>query len=566
LKTTLSAGELLTGNLPLVKDTLQRLAQKTLARIGDLALLDQSDWIARITALDAQATSIPSVLPNDTPETRIARFAKSLVERFAGRFPTAAFVGGLTKSPSSSFATTKAELIAVLAANPSLSIKRTNVDDYVATNKVAISAPALADLKAAQRLFRLSPHYPSVEALNTAGYRSAKSVYFAGRDPFIAQMTGPLGSTALAQMAYARAQVTYATALTTYARFSNTFNKINVSAAASPAALPPGGLANYPDVQSLFGSPDYFQCDDCQSIYSPAAYLVDLLQWLSGLSAKPMTNTGPVAALTAALAAVLYRRPGIQYVALDCNNTNVSLPYIDVVNEVLEAFVSPPSSPLPSTFIIDTTGTSAERRALPQHISTAAYQITQSNVFPLTLPFDLTFSQTAAYLAAMGTSRTAVLTLFRGAPSGPSAADVACASLGINQEMRAVLSESIPIASASNTSPITIKTRSSHGLPSGVQVAIAGVPGNTAANGTFTITVTGATTFTLGGTTGNAASTPGGAVSTQGLPWLRWGFPAQNPSALSPPYPVIDPTTRAPYAIPSPGTWDAALGYVPILL
>ncbi len=47
-----------------------------------------------------------------------------------------------------------------------------------------------------------------------------------------------------------------------------------------------------------------------------------------------------------------------------------------------------------------------------------------------------------------------------------------------------------------------------------MQVAISLVEGNTAANGTFTITVTGANSFTLDGTTGNGAWTAGGIVTS----------------------------------------------------
>jgi hypothetical protein len=438
LKTTLAVGELLTGNLVLVNDTLHRLSRKALARVQDLALLDQDDWVARITALDPHATTIPPVLKDDTPDQRIARFAKSLAERFAGRYPSTAFVGGLTKARTTSFAT-KTELVAVLGANPSLNLKWTNLDHFVASKKLRVSEAAVAELKTAQRLLRISPHYTSVEALKASGYHSAQGVYFAGRDPFIAQMTGPLGSAARAKMAFARAHMAYASALTMFGRHSLALHSTGFAAMAS-SAPDPGTIADLPDLQALFGSLDYFGCEDCQSIYSPAAYLVDLLQYLKQFKATPLPGaTGPVAAIGDARAALLFRRPEIQYIALDCNNTNVTLPYIDLVNEILEAVIAPPSPPPPQPIVIDTTGTSAERRALPQRILQAAYIATQGAVFPLTLPFDLPFAQTTAYLAAMGTSRAAGMTLFAGTPSGPSAAAIACASLGINPTMQAVI-------------------------------------------------------------------------------------------------------------------------------
>jgi hypothetical protein len=434
LNTTLSLGELLTGNLPLIKDSLSRLSQKTLASVQDLALLDEDDWAQRITSVDPNATSIPQVLPDDTPQQRIARFAKALASRFAGRYPSTAFAGYLSKAPNSSFGKTKSELVSFLSANPKFQIKRSNIDQFVAQNKIAISGAALADMKLAQRLFRLSPHAAAVDALKSAGHNSAQSVYFTGRAPFVAQMTKTLGSASLAKMAYARAQMSYATALTTFARYNQAFNRASVAAMTSTAA-DPSALQGMPDLQALFGSLDYFQCEDCQSVYSPAAYLVDLLQYLKGFAAS---GTG----VGSALDALLLRRPDIQYIALDCNNTNITLPYIDLVNELFEAVIAPPTPPVT---VIDTVGTSDERRALPQQISQPAYGLTANAVFPLGLPFDLPFVQTSAYIAALGSSRTAMLALFIGNPISPvSASALAGASLGVNPAMQKVINGSDP--------------------------------------------------------------------------------------------------------------------------
>lgn len=433
LNTTLSVGELLTGNLPLIKDTLNRLMQKTLAKVQDLALLDQNDWMARITDIDPGATSIPQVLPGDTPQQRIARFSKALAARFASRYPTTAFAGGLSKAAASSFPKTKGELVNFLITSPKFSFKNTNLDHFIVANKAAISAPALADLKKAQRLFRVSPHYATVDALNSAGHQSAQSVYFKGRDLFLAEMTPAFGSASLAKMAYARAHMIYASSLMAFLRYNASLNGIGV-AALGPSQPDPSTLANLPDLQALFGSLDYFQCEDCQSVYSPAAYLVDLLQYLSGFKASG-------GGVSDARDALFLRRPEIQYVALDCKNTNVTLPYIDLVNEIFETAIAPPATPVT---LIDTIGTSEERRALPQNLSQAAYTKTASVVFPLTLPFDLAFAQTAAYIGGLGTTRTAILTLFARSAAGPGAAAIAGASLGINPEMQLVINGTDP--------------------------------------------------------------------------------------------------------------------------
>lgn len=69
-----------------------------------------------------------------------------------------------------------------------------------------------------------------------------------------------------------------------------------------------------------------------------------------------------------------------------------------------------------------------------------------------------------------------------------------------------------PVTAASNATPIAVTTSAAHGLSTGQQAIIQGVLGNTNANGTWTLTVTGANTFTLNGSTGNGAYTGGGQV------------------------------------------------------
>ncbi len=69
------------------------------------------------------------------------------------------------------------------------------------------------------------------------------------------------------------------------------------------------------------------------------------------------------------------------------------------------------------------------------------------------------------------------------------------------------------ITGATNASPIEI-TSAGHGLSTGTEVYIEGVGGNTAANGTWIVAVTGTDTFTLDGSAGNGDYTSGGT-------WIR---------------------------------------------
>jgi hypothetical protein len=82
-----------------------------------------------------------------------------------------------------------------------------------------------------------------------------------------------------------------------------------------------------PTLQALFGPQDTCACEDCQSVLSPSAYFVDVLQFLKDASR---------------LQELLARRPDLQDLELSCNNTNTPVPAIDLALEILENAVALP--------------------------------------------------------------------------------------------------------------------------------------------------------------------------------------------------------------------------------
>ncbi len=156
-------------------------------------------------------------------------------------------------------------------------------------------------------------------------------------------------------------------------------------------------IQSYPNMQALFGSLDFCECEHCRSVLSPAAYLVDLLQFLDRKEkdweyfttkwrkdhGEEYTNkyAHPFEALTA-------RRPDLANLPLTCANTNTALPYIDIVNEILEYYVV--HKKLVADVAHDTgEATTPELLAEPQYIEPKAYSILKQAKYPLRLPFDL---------------------------------------------------------------------------------------------------------------------------------------------------------------------------------
>lgn len=176
---------------------------------------------------------------------------------------------------------------------------------------------------------------------------------------------------------------------------------------------------HFPTLENLFGSLDYCECEHCRSVLSPAAYLVDLfqyldpsdLEWGNVLSAwKSDKGTDypylkPYDVLTS-------RRPDLPNIALTCENTNTALPYIDVVNEILEYYVG--NGKLGASAARDTGDVSSvDLIAEPRYITDSAYPKLAGATYPLTLPFDLWSETARRFLEHFDTSYSELLETFR---------------------------------------------------------------------------------------------------------------------------------------------------------
>ena len=165
-------------------------------------------------------------------------------------------------------------------------------------------------------------------------------------------------------------------------------------------------VASDPTWASLFGNVDYCSCLHCRSIYSPAAYLVDLLSWLDGHDFGQKT----------AFERLSERRPDIQRIELSCENTNIVLPYVDLVTEILEVRVlnSAVGGINPATVPRATTATSPELLANPEFLKPQAYDAHLAKaVSPDTLPFDLWGELGRVYFEHLGVRRSDLMETLR---------------------------------------------------------------------------------------------------------------------------------------------------------
>jgi hypothetical protein len=198
----------------------------------------------------------------------------------------------------------------------------------------------------------------------------------------------------------------------------------------------------YPTLEDLFGSQDYCNCDDCGSILSAAAYLVDLLNYIDKPSPTP-NYQNPQGVL-------FQRRPDLQYLPLTCENTNVALPYIDIVNETLEYFVASGYDDGTGAWSLagyqgHDTGdvvTSTELMASPQYVNDAAYAKLQASFFPPPLPFNRALEYLRLQMTGMGIQLPDAMIALRAnddltnssTPSSYGWSDILIEQLGISRD------------------------------------------------------------------------------------------------------------------------------------
>src|SRR5690606_38002339 len=129
-------------------------------------------------------------------------------------------------------------------------------------------------------------------------------------------------------------------------------------------------------------------------------YLVDML----GVMRKRERN---------AFDELVRRRADITHILLSCKNTNTVLPYIDLVNEVLENQVAN-NGAVDAATVPQTTLAAKELAAFPEHENPAAYDKLANDFSSAQLPFNLPLDKTRIFLDKLKNPRHSLMELFFG--------------------------------------------------------------------------------------------------------------------------------------------------------
>ncbi|HBZ29535.1 MAG TPA: hypothetical protein DEO56_02920, partial [Nitrosomonas nitrosa] len=418
---------------PMVRELIRMRDRRELgADLRDLARLNRDDWQMLINRkVGEKSIGAPSVLGEDESQ-RTEQYALFLERMVEATFPTTVLGHRLAELDPEKFAPT----IAFLRRNPDFDFNTMRLHEYLRERPNAIegtSTEAPEQLRAVQRMMNIAPAFNKVSAVRLIadGIQSALSVRRMGAPQFLRVHSGQFDNVIEAQQFYIKAARQADTALL-LGSMTMGFNPTHITITA-PHLFGEG----IPDLEDLFGSLDLCQCEQCGSVYSPAAYLVDILHFLMNRPANSPNKTALDVLYGNSQDPRQRRRADIGHIELTCQNTNTLLPYVDLVNEILERVVAPGGE---SSF-----QTQAEADVLaanPEHLNVAAYNRLAQAIYPWTLPFSLWAAEVHSYLSQIGTQRYALMEAFIPDNASEFMLDTATEYLGLTPQEREIITDS----------------------------------------------------------------------------------------------------------------------------
>lgn len=312
-----------------------------------------------------------------------------------------------------------------LSSYPDFDFRVNNVWD-IDPEKIPDIAMARTAIAPIQNVMRIAGGKPlAVVALMKDGVKSSADIAAMPREAFVKNYANVLGGTSAAQLTYTQATQTALVVSTIQ-------STVSADILANPMAgvlSPINGLlisflngspvnAQSPDLASLFGSIDSCNCTECSSMYSPSAYFTDIMNFIQKQIGTP------------AYTELKRRRPDLLNIDLTCKNSNTPLPYVDLVNEILERKILHAYNNTDDKISYQTSGTAAELAAYPEHtkkvgpVATAVYQadpaykvvydtILAEAFYPNTMPFHLPLEESRTYLKHLGYARYELMQQYR---------------------------------------------------------------------------------------------------------------------------------------------------------
>lgn len=477
-------------DLELIKSIQTMRKAGDLKELKELAAFKEGDWEKLLKqskalkkGLTAATGKAPAEVENQTSEAEV------LVQKLEKAFPTEFMAYRLIEESNNTGV--KTFFTKITQNNYAFDIRTTHIDSFLQNNPDILENMAEEDrvqtvnnLKILNRTRKVTGNYKLTSTLLKDNIDSSLKISRMGQNFFIAKYGKD--NPEEAKRVHKRAQQVASAALNLIAEYSTQFNRLSLDSISAAKKLP--------ELENLFGSFELSECPHCNSVLSPASYLVDMLHFLNDRHSTVASHS---------VKDVLFaRRPDISHIELTCENTNTTLPYIDLVNEILENAVKPlvfeinrshdfdldnkiitpalchifaanglplsqeaeieakldrdfdryyqitckgwryiiksPKSYNASDFMkvssFPQTGeSSSELSVTPEHVNINAFNLLREQYYPWSLPFDLWLEETRGQLENMGSKRYELMQAFliKALPDHPRSISIWSEYLGL---------------------------------------------------------------------------------------------------------------------------------------
>lgn len=454
----------LDGRLGLLTVNNADLMRKVHGKAGRAGLADPAQ-LAQMGLAEPQAwrsllgtdVPIPAEIPGEGIEEKRVNYGEYLAAQVRLAYPTAA-VAHLIRSGAMPVEGRSAGLSDKVASflgeqQGKFEIGVDPVQRYVRKNGLEVADETMQALQRVQRVYQITPGDKAMTVLMKRGVGAALDVVRYDKRAFVEEFAADLGGEDQAALVHDRSSQVHGAVLNiamsyVTARNAPVLGRREAGGAKSlsrfldPAPAPANAddIVAYATLERLFGALDYGACDDCRSILSPAAYLVDLLLFLD----HPEADGNPQEVL-------LRRRPDIAHLPLTCENTETPLPYIDIVNETLEYYVANGVRALSlDGYAGHDTGddVSADLLASPHHVLDAAYAVLAQESFPPPLPFHRPLEALRRYFGKFDVPLAVAMERLRQSDDLERGAnaygwrDILMEEVGLSRQEHAILTES----------------------------------------------------------------------------------------------------------------------------
>lgn len=404
--------------------------------LADTFLKDPASHSLRDIALNYNKQALLANIPDAAIPSSQTRedFAGQLYNKLYEQESTAVVVNMINDPKVSLWNNNMGKVVSdILTKVPDFNIRTTSVyeviNDRTLMEKIAkknIDA-AINSLKTLQRVTLMSPVPEAVPALISNNYLSAYAIAMLPQEQFFVSMAGsvlPYETLGYIYEAAEKKKAFYEQVLITVKEAGERTGIAMIDGGKKISTVNPRFID--PEVEAilaknnlswdlLFGGAGFCECGECTAVYSAAAYYVDLLQYLRNNNIDPETG-GMEASSNAStpIAALFARRPDLGHLELTCKNTNTVLPYVDLVNEVMEQYIAFKAANFANYKGFNIVNeTSGELLAAPRHTEQhKAYQALSLAVFPFTLPYHQPVDAARIYLNKLNSSRYEVINTF----------------------------------------------------------------------------------------------------------------------------------------------------------